>query len=144
MTRHANKPQIDRTTSSLQEAELAWGTSPRLGSFFSTDEEAREAWILNRERLMSLFAFGGRRPQGWWKFESQIPWPGFSRERSTLWEANLLGAAERRELETIWYEEFNRSLSPGFAFHGLTGGEAHLEYLIFHDVPPELCERWAV
>jgi len=81
MTRHANKPQIDRTTTSLQEAELAWGVSHRLGSTFSNDEEAREAWILNRDRLMRLFAFGGRRPQGWWRFETSLKFPGFSRER---------------------------------------------------------------
>ena len=107
-------------------------------------EQHRQLWVANRDHLMALFAHGGRRPQAWWRFESDIAWPGFSLEKSTLWAAALLDEAERRELEASWYEVFNQSLEPGFSFQGLTGGEAHLEFLIFHDVPPELCERWAV
>jgi hypothetical protein len=131
MTRHANKKHIDRTTSDLQEAELAWGVSHRFGPLFSSDDEAREAWILNRPRLMSLFAFGGRRPLGWWKFEAPFAYPGFNREKSALWEANLLGAAERRALEASWREEFSKSLEPNFTFRGreghyLTGRAAHI------------------
>jgi hypothetical protein len=148
MTRHANKPQIDRSTTDLQEAELAWGVSHRLGSTFNNDEEAREAWILNRDRIMNLFAFGGRRPMGWWRHESPLPWPGFSRERSTLWEAGLLGAAERRALEADWREEFFKSLAPGFTFreregHYLHGHEAHIAALVFHDCPAALAERFS-
>jgi hypothetical protein len=148
MTRHPNKPHIDRTTTDLQEAELAWGVSHRLGPLFSSDDEAREAWFLNRPRLMSLFAFGGRRPQAWWKFEAKIPWPGFSLERSTLWEAGLLGKAEARQLEHDWHSEFVQSLAPGFTFrerdgHYLTGHAAHVANLVFHDVPVALAEQWA-
>jgi hypothetical protein len=148
MTRHANKPVIDRTTTDLQEAQLAWGTSHRFGPLFSNDEQAREAWFLNRERLMRLFAFGGRRPLAWWKFEAKIPWPGFNRERSTLWEANLLGATERRQLEHDWHSEFVQSLAPNFTFrerdgHYLHGHEAHIANLVFHDVPAALAEQWA-
>jgi len=148
MTRHANKPFIDRTTTSLQEAELAWGTSHHLGSTLPTDEQAREAWALNRERLMSLFAHGGRRPQGWWKFEAPFKFPGFNRERSALWEAGLLGAAEARALERDWREEFAKSLEPSFTFrersgHALTGREAHIAHLVFHDCPAALAEQWA-
>jgi len=148
MTRHANPKPIDRTTTDLQEAELAWGVSHRLGPTFSNDDEAREAWVLNRPRLMSLFAFGGRRPQGWWKYESPIPWPGFNLERSTLWEAGLLGAAERRALEADWRNEFFLSLQPGFTFRErsgdyLHGHEAHIAHLVFCDVPAALAERWS-
>ena len=55
----------------------------------------------------------------------------------------VLGAAEVRELERSWREAFDESLEPGFTFQGHTGLEAHLQYLIFHDAPPDLCELFA-
>lgn len=143
------KPRIPIPTAngdsitSTQEMELWLGPSPRLGSLFSDDEARRRAWMEHRDRLMTLFACNGRRPVAWWKYESLIPWPGFNRERSTLWAANLLGAAEARELEQGWRQAFDRSLEPGFSFQGETGWEAHLRFLIWHDVPPELAEQWA-
>jgi hypothetical protein len=54
-----------------------------------------------------------------------------------------LGVAEARQLEKNWRDEFNLSLTPGFTFPGLTGWEAHIAYLVFHDVPASLAERWA-
>ena len=93
---------------------------------------------------MQLFAHGGRRPQAWWKFEAPFKYPGFNLERSALWAAGLLGAAEARELEASWREEFDRSLAPDFTFLGLTGREAHIAHLVFHDVPAALAEQWAV
>jgi hypothetical protein len=143
MTRHANKPVIDRTTTSLQEMELWLGPSPRIGSTFSDDEQRRQLWVENRIRLMQLFAHNGRRPLAWWRYESPIPWPGFNLERSTLWTANLLGTAEKRELEKHWREEFNRSMEPGFNYLGLTSREAHIAALVHCDCPVVLAEQWA-
>jgi len=143
MTRHANKPFIDRTTTSLQEMELWLGPSVRIGSTFSDDEQRRRLWVENRSRMMELFAHNGRRPQAWWKFEAPFKYPGFNLERSTLWAAGLLSTAEARELEQSWREEYNRSLELGFTFQGLSGFDAHIANLVFHDVPAELAETWA-
>jgi hypothetical protein len=143
MTRHANKPHIDRTTTSLQEAELAWGVSPRIGPTVQDEDEARRLWVQNRARFMQLFAHGGRRPMAWWRFEAPFKYPGFHLERSTLWAAGLLEPAEARELEASWREEFNRSLAPDFTFGDLTGRAAHIAALVFHDVPAALAERLA-
>lgn len=98
----------------------------------------------HRDRLMELFAHNGRRPQAWWRYESPIPWPGFNLERSSLWAAGLLGAAEKRALEQDWRQEFDRSLAPDFNYLGLRGREALIAHLVHHDVPAALAERWAV
>jgi hypothetical protein len=139
------KPKPERGNNSitrLQEMELWLGISHR-GSLFASDEERRRQWVRHRDRLMQLFANNGRRPQAWWKYEAPFKYPGFDRERSVLWEANLLGAAEARDLEEHWQKAFYESLEPGFTFQGHTGLEAHLQYLIFHDAPPDLCELFA-
>jgi hypothetical protein len=140
------KPKPERGNNSitlLQEQELWLGTSHR-GSLFASEEERRRQWVEHRDRLMQLFAHSGRRPLAWWKFEAPFKYPGFNRERSALWEANLLGAAEARQLEQHWRDEFNLSLAPGFTFQGLTGWDAHIAHLVFHDVPADLAELWAV
>jgi hypothetical protein len=143
MTRHANKPHIDRTTTSLQEMELWLGPSHRIGPTVQDDDEARRLWVQNRARFMQLFAHGGRRPMAWWKFEAPIPYPGFATEKSTLWTVGFLEESERRELEKSWEEEFYKSLAPDFSFNGLTGRAAHIAAIVFHDIPEALAERWA-
>jgi hypothetical protein len=144
MTRHANKPFIDRTSTSLQEMELWLGPSHHIGSTVRDDDQRRRLWVENRDRFMQLFAHGGRRPMAWWQFEAPFKYPGFNLERSTLWAAGLLGAAEARTLEQDWREEFNRSLAPDFTFGSLTGRAAHIAALVFHDVPADFAERLAV
>jgi len=139
----AKRPRAAPTITRLQEMEL-WLGSGRSGSAFSDDDERRRAWEENRDRLMILFAHGGRRPQAWWRSrEAPFKYPGFNLEKSSLWASGLLGSAEQRQLEEDWYELFVRSLAPDFTFQGLSGGEAHIAALMFEDVPPELCERWA-
>jgi hypothetical protein len=139
------KPKPERGNNSitaLQQMELWLGTSHR-GSLFASEEERRHAWFEHRDRLLQLFANDGRRPQAWWKYEAPFKYPGFNRERSALWEANLLSAAEARAQEQRWREEFDCSLEPGFVFQGLTGWDGHVAFLVYHDVPPDLAERWA-
>jgi hypothetical protein len=123
--------------------ELWLGPSHRGGSAFGDDEQRCSAWFEHRDRLMGYWACNGHRPIAWWKYESPIPLPGYNLARSTLWAAGLLGAAEARALEAGWREEFDRSLTPGFAFQNLTGWEAHIAFLVFHDVPAALAEEWA-
>jgi hypothetical protein len=138
------KPEriVNNTITRLQELELWLGRSHR-GSLFASDEQRRHAWFEHRDRLMGYWACNGNRPIAWWKFESPIPWPGYNLARSTLWAAGLCGAAEARALEQGWREEFDRSLTPGFTFQGLSGWEAHIAYLVYHDVPAALAEEWA-
>jgi hypothetical protein len=67
---------------------------------------------------------------------------------SVRWAAGLLGAAEARQLEKRWREEFFRSREPGFTYDDgvrgtLTGRAAHIAHLVLHDVPASLCEYWA-
>jgi hypothetical protein len=137
----ARIPNTNSTITPTQEMEL-WLGSQR-GSAFSDDDQRRKMWVQHRDRLMQLFANDGRRPQAWWRYESPVPWPGFNQERSTLLASGLLGKAEARALEQSWREEFDRSLASGFSFRDLTGWDAHIAYLVFHDVPAELAEQWA-
>jgi hypothetical protein len=136
-------PTNANSITSTQEMELWLGRSHRSGSAFSDDEQRRRAWLEHRDRLLQCFAHSGRRPQAWWKFEAPFKYPGFNQERSALWAAGLLGAAEARALEQAWREEFDRSLAPGFTFRDLTGWDAHIAHLVFHDVPAALAEAWA-
>jgi hypothetical protein len=130
-----------------QELELWLGPS-RLGSAFDSREELREAWLKHRDRLMAMWAKNGRRPQGWWAFESPIPFPGYDNERSKLHELDLLGAAEAAALVSMWRREFERAqvanfsltLSPGHVLKGAAAREAHLRWA---DVPSALVEQWS-
>jgi hypothetical protein len=56
---------------------------------FASDDERREAWLRNRERLMACFGNGGRRPMAWWAYDAPIPYP---RRRRSL--ASPLGALQ--------------------------------------------------
>jgi len=130
----------------LQELELWLGAGGK-PSTFANDDERRRMWFEHRDRLLRWFAHDGRRPQAWWKFEAPFKYPGFNQERSTLWAAGLLGGAEARALEKDWREEFDRSLALGFTFNDgpgrvLTGWDAHIAHLVFHDVPAPLAEQW--
>src|SRR5262249_19208812 len=134
-TKH--KPVVERTITALEAMEM-WVGPGRSGSTISDDEQPRRFWFWHRAPPMHFFAYGGRRPQAWWRFEAPFAYPGFNLEKSTLWAANLLGAAERRALEADWREEFNQSLAPGFTFRErcgdyLTGRAAHVAHLVFHD-----------
>jgi hypothetical protein len=61
----------------------------------------------------------------WWSYEAPIPWPGYERERSTLYAAGLLGEDEKAELEAEWRREFDRAQEPGFTI--CLGPGEHLE-----------------
>jgi len=121
------------TYSELQELWL--GAHPTTGSCFRTREELVAAWAAGRAVVMRLWGSHGRRPMAWWEFDAgDLEHPGYSHERSYLYEAGVLSEAERSELEAEWRHEFD-------AARGKSARERR-EHYEFHDIPPELIERW--
>jgi hypothetical protein len=132
------------------DAEMWYGPDPDPGhaSAFETVERARRYWADNRARLMPILAVDGRRPWGWWAFEADAPrHPGYDRERSTLYEAGLLGAEEAAELLADWRHEFDRANGADFfccvGGKNLRGAAARHEHFKWADIPPALVEAWS-
>jgi hypothetical protein len=116
---------------------------------FESDEARHEAWLRNREWLMATLAQHGRRPLAWWRYDAgDLRYPGYDRERSTLYEAGMLAEDERAELVAHWREEFDRAHRPDFFccegpgrfFHGEPARRAHYRWA---DIPSELVEEWS-
>jgi len=122
----------DGTLSELQELWL--GPHPTTGSVFSSPQDLREAWERHRDEVMRLWGQGGRRPMGWWQFDTELKYPGYYRERSFLWRHGILGPEEKFEVEHEWRADFE-------AAHRM-GARERREHLEHCDVPPELIERW--
>ena len=122
------------------------------GSAFRSDEERREAWFRNRDRVMELWAKGRRRPQGWWYYEAPEKglrrYPGYEHERSVLYEfSTVLSVDERAELEAWWRREFERSWDEHFFYcagpdKNFTGDAARWQHWLFVDLPPPLLEKF--
>jgi len=119
--------------SSGQIMELWLGPNPT-GSFFNSPEELRAAWEANRDEVMRQWGSHGRRPQGWWAFDTQLEYPGHSRERSFLCRAGVLSELERIEMEAEWKVEFDEA-------KGKSASERR-EHYEHHDIPAELIEVW--
>jgi hypothetical protein len=99
---------------------------------------------------MRWFAHSGKRPFGWWAYESPFRsrrHPGIAHQKSILWEfSDALGADERAELEAFWRCEFEKSWAPNFSFYAdgkiYSGDDARWQHWLFCDLPPELLNRW--
>ena len=129
----------EATITPLQEMELWLGVSHQ-GSTFASARDCRRLWEAHRKRLLDRWGDEGRRPQAWWKFDSPIPYPGYARERSTLYEHGLLGEAEARALVADWKVEFERASQPAFFFTAspgeiLHGEAARQKYFAWADIP---------
>jgi hypothetical protein len=90
--RHPRRGRLNHA----QEMTLRYGPEPRWDAFRS-EEEHRDAWLRNRDHMLAGYRHG-RRPQGWWRFETSLKYPGYDHERSTLFDADLLAPEERAEL----------------------------------------------
>jgi hypothetical protein len=117
------------------------------GSVFGSEDERRAAWDEHREQVMRWWGTDGHRPQAWWKYDSPIPFPGPKRERSTLYEAGLLGEAEARALVADWRAEFVRACEPNFIYvAGPTeiykGAVAREKNFAWADIPSALVQQW--
>ena len=112
----------------------------------SASSRARKGRIWS-ERLSAARSLPTRR-WGWWLFEAgDLRYPGRDLERSTLFEAGLLGDEEEAELLADWRCEFDRAHGPNF-FHCASGkilrGEAARHaHLKWADIPPALVEEWS-
>jgi hypothetical protein len=114
--------------------ELWLGPSHQGGSCFGSREELVAAWERGREYVMRQWGSNGRRPQIWWELETDLPYPGYHRERSFLWQYGLLGSEERVEVETEWRRDFD-------AARGMGARERREQYE-HHDIPDELIQAW--
>ena len=115
---------------------------------FASAETRRAAWQLHRGRLVGVLASApGRRPQAWWEYEASIAWPGYDRERSTLYAAGLLGEEEKAALEAEWRREFERGCDPDFVLclgpdEHLTDAAARRALYRWADIPRQLVRQW--
>jgi hypothetical protein len=97
---------------------------------------------------MEMFASNGRRPLAWWEFESPIPWPGYERQQSALFEAGLLTEVEAAGLTTWWRAQFERAQQPDFSYclgpmRWVKGSRARREQYAWADIPPSLVRKWS-
>jgi hypothetical protein len=125
---------IDGSLTSSQAFELWLGPNPTQGSLFNSREELEQAWMEHRDELMARWGSHGRRPMGWWEFDTQLEYPGYGCERSFLWRAGQLSEAEKVALEAEWEVAFAEA-------RGMDA-RARREHFEHHDVPPELIEAW--
>jgi hypothetical protein len=132
-----------------QELVLIYGEEPRWRGF-RTEAEHREAWLCHCERLMGgMHARNGHRPAAWWRFDVPpgLDYPGYDRERPTLFTAGLLGEQEARYLLTWWREQFQRAWQPEFFFcegpgKFFDGAVARRKHYVWADIPRELVRKW--
>jgi hypothetical protein len=129
-----------------REMVLRYGPDPRWPAFRS-ENEYRDAWLRNREKMLAG-ARHGRRPMAWWRFEAgDLRYPGDETERSMLYQAGLLGEEELRELVAWWRQAFEKAqapdfwlcLGPGRALKGVPARRAHYRWA---DIPRELLLQW--
>lgn len=147
--RYIRRPQ--RTPlNAIQEMELWLGPGSN-GSSFESDEHRRAAWFRHRDKIMRQWGCHGKRPMGWWLYESPFRsrrHPGTDHERSILYEfTDALSADERAELEAYWRKEFERSWDEHFFYCAgpdkiLSGDDARWAHWLFVDLPPPLLDKW--
>ena len=140
--RHSHRGRLNHP----QEMVLRYGEDPRWDAF-ATEDEHRDAWIRNRDRLLG--GCRGHRPAGWWRYEAgDLPYPGYDREQSTLYEVGVLDEEERAELVRWWHEQYLRAQAANF-WHclgpgrSLKGGPARRAHYRWADIPASLLAEWS-
>jgi hypothetical protein len=117
------------------------------GSLFRDREELAQAWELARDYMLKTFGRPGRRPLAWWAFEATVPYPGYDRETSVLYEIGALDADERAALERRWRVEFESAFDPDFFVavspsEILEGPPARRVQFASVDIPRSLVKAW--
>ena len=144
----------NRLALSRAEAEsLRYGDLPgRPG--FASDEERCAAWFAHRDRLL-MHCRGGKRPAGWWDYESPVPHPpDRDYAAAALFEAELLTEGELDELMARWRQDFERAHEPGFSYcigfatpgdtvaTWLEGAPARKALYRWSGIPKALVRKW--
>ena len=147
---YLRRPHRSRITAD-QELDLWLGSGP-IGAprQFASAEARRAAWHLHRDRLLGVLPGApGRRAQAWWQYDAPPPlrWPGYDRERSTLYEGDLLGEDEKAALEAEWRRDFEHGHEPDFTLtlgpgKFLTGQTARRTHYRWADIPRPLIRKW--
>ena len=125
---------------------LLYGPDPGRDAFRSETEHA-DVWARHRDHLLADYRHG-RRPMAWWRFEAgDLRFPGLNHERSTLYEAELLGEEERAELLAWWREQYLRARAPDFWLclgpgRFLEGAPARRRHYEWADIPKSLLVQW--
>ena len=115
--------------SHAQEMALWLGELPGRPAFCN-EEERRELWFRHRDRLLARCG-PGRRPAGWWIYESPIRHPNnHDYESAALYEAGLLTKEESVQVVARWRDQFERAQRPGF------------EHCIGHAKPGDTFATW--
>lgn len=116
----------------LQELRLG----PTKGRSVFADEVAfRDAWARHGARLMASLP-PGRRPWAWYLINGVI-YPGYDRERATLYLEGDLTELEEEKLLAYWRQEFDRANTDTAAFPHVR--RAHYAWA---DIPLELAVTW--
>src|SRR5262249_24666677 len=147
-TRYLRRSHRARLNATM-EMELWLGPGSN-GSAFRSDEERKAMWFRRRDRLMQRWGRSGRRPMGWWLYESPFRshrHPGTEHERSILYEfTDALSEDERAKLEQWWREQFERSWRPNFSFYAggkiYSDDDARWQHWLFVDLPPPLLDKF--
>jgi len=120
---------------------------------FPSDEARRAAWLRHRDSLLRYCA-AGQRPRAWWDYESPAQPRDFNYAAATLYENDLLGEEELRQLMARWREEFEKAQVPGFRYCAgfvnrcdatatwLKGAAARRARFKWAGIPRELLKEW--
>src|SRR5262249_15752035 len=133
----ARDSDIDSCGLTFSELQELW-LGPCNGSVFDSPEQLRDAWARGRAVAMRLWARGGRRPQGWGHLDPEaegLPYPGYDRGRSYLYDHGGLSQQERDELEREWRAAFAEALA--------MEGPERCAHHAHHDISSTLVKRWS-
>src|SRR5262249_7737457 len=74
---------------------LRYGPRDCFDNAFADESAVLAAWEQHRERILSSYQ-SGRRPWAWRAIDRpELPWRGYTHERSGLWRADVLSPEER-------------------------------------------------
>jgi hypothetical protein len=81
---------------------------------FGTEEARKRAWLMRRDRFLNYR--DGRRPAGWWDYESTVARPADTNyDEAALFDAGLLEPREAGVCWSNWRARFDQSFEPHFA-----------------------------
>jgi hypothetical protein len=146
-TNAARRREFRRHPSRAKRDMEMWLGPTERGSVFASEREQRAYWLVNGERILLMIVGRGRRPWARWRYEADLCYPGYDRERSILYVEGLLDEVEARELLAYWRSEFDKANAPDFSYSWngrvLRGAVARRQHYSWADIPLEEVVAWA-